>query len=115
SAHEEDGKLVRPLRGGAKIDDDATVSIDADPAIAARGGRVKVPLVATSDRPHPVPVEMPVMIEGSVGPEERVPPPLEAIDHERFVVPAGPGGGKPVWTVARGREKVRAKALSPTY
>ncbi len=48
---QKDGKLVRPLQGVANIDEVTTVSIDADHAIAAPGGRVKVSLVATSDRP----------------------------------------------------------------
>jgi len=112
---QHDGKLVRPLQGVAKIDDDTTVSIDADHAIAAPGGRVKVTLVATSDRPHPVAVEMAVMMEGSVGPEERVPTPLEAIDRERFVLPAGPGGGKPVVTYVQLGHKQRYKGSSETY
>jgi hypothetical protein len=111
----KDGKLVRPLEGIAKIDADTLVSIDADHAIAAPGARVKVTLVATSDRPHPVPVEMTVMIEGSVGPEERVPAPLEAIDRERFVLPAGPGGGKPVETYVTLGHKVRYKGASEIY
>jgi hypothetical protein len=112
---QKDGKLVRPLQGVANIDESTTVSIDADHAIAAPGGRVKVSLVATSDRPHPVAVEMVTTIEGSVGPEERIPNPLITIDRERFVLPAGPGGGKPVETYVKLGHQMRHKGSGQTY
>ena len=111
----KDGKLVRPLQGVANIDEATTVSIDADHAILAPGGRVKVTLVATSEQPHPVAVEMVVTIEGTVGPDERIPNPLITVDRERFVLPAGPAGGKPVETYVKLGNQLRRKGAGETY
>ena len=91
-----DGKRVRPLQQSFTVDG-AKVTLDVDRGIVMTGGTVTAKLVAYSDTPKQVTVDLTVF-QSSNYEGERVEQPQIAIDHEKLVLAAAPGGGKPVAT-----------------
>jgi hypothetical protein len=91
-----DGKRVRPMQQSFIVDG-ARVTLDVDRGLAITGESVTAKLVAYSDTPKQVVVDMTVLQSKSTE-NERVEPPDLPIDHERLTLEAAPEGGKPVLT-----------------
>jgi len=91
-----DGKRLRPLQQSVMIDG-ARVTLDVDRSVVMTGDTVKAKLVAFSDTPKQVTVDLRVLhsrnYEG-----EGVEQPWNPIDRETIKLTAAPKGGKPVET-----------------
>ncbi|HSN30476.1 MAG TPA: hypothetical protein VLT45_29520, partial [Kofleriaceae bacterium] len=93
---QHDGKHMRPLQQEMTIDD-VKVTLDVDRAVVMTGDTVTAMLVATSDKPKDVTVDLRALhTENYAG--ERVERPWQQIDRETITLHAAPGGGKPVTT-----------------
>lgn len=96
---ETDGKHVRPLQSETTFDD-VRVTLDADRSIVLAGGTVNAKLVAYSDVPKQVTVDLTVAEQDDFA-GSRVATPPKLIDHEKITLHAAPGGGKPVSTAIK--------------
>jgi hypothetical protein len=91
-----DGKRLRPL-GESFTVDGATVKVEVDRALIMTGDSVNVTLVAESETPKKVTVDL-LALQSNNYEGARVESPEIAINHEKIVLQAAPGGGKPVVT-----------------
>ncbi|MDB4958859.1 MAG: hypothetical protein JWO36_6428 [Myxococcales bacterium] len=91
-----DGKRVRPMQQAFTVDG-ARVTLEVDRGLVMTGDSVTAKLVAYSDTPKRVALEMRVT-QSSNYEGERVEQPEIAIDHEKLTLDAAPGGGKPFLT-----------------
>ncbi len=93
---QHDGKHMRPLQQEMTIDD-VKVTLDVDRAVVMTGDTVTATLVATSDKPKDVTVDLRALhTQNYAG--ERVEQPWQQLDRERITLHAAPGGGKAVTT-----------------
>ena len=108
-----DGKKVRPMQQSFVVDG-VRVTLEVDRNLIETGDKVKAKLVAFSDKPKQVAVDLTVQhtrnYEG-----ERVEPVATTIDIEKLTLDAAPGGGKPVETFLRLGEHVDRKAMTDTF
>ncbi len=93
---ETDGKKLRPLQQSFTIGD-TVVTLDIDRSLVVTGDTIKATLVAYSDTPKPITVDLALLHSNNYA-GERVEQPLAAIDREKLTLIAAPGGGKPVET-----------------
>ena len=91
-----DGKRLRPLQQSVMIDG-VRVTLDVDRNVVMTGDTVKAKLVAFSDTPKQVTVDLRVLHTSNYE-GERVEQPWTPIDRETIKLTAGPKGGKPVET-----------------
>lgn len=89
-----DGPALRPPKETFTVDG-VTVSVELDRGISAAGGQVKAILVATSDTPKEISLDVRALEDNGYG-EERVPNPPTVVSKRRVKVKAGPNGGAPV-------------------
>jgi hypothetical protein len=108
-----DGKRVRPTQQSFVIDG-AKVTLDVDRSMIETGGKVHATLVAYSDKPKQVAVEMTVLHSSNYE-GERVEEVPTVIDKEKLTLQAKPGGGKPVETTLRLGEHVGRMAMTDTF
>ncbi len=90
---QSDGPALRPERKTVHIGD-ATVSLDLDRGVMLSGKIASAVLVATSERPHDVTVDVTAMEDMGYG-GERVPNPPREVGKRTLRLHAEPGGGPP--------------------
>ncbi|HEX2691466.1 MAG TPA: hypothetical protein VHN14_32870 [Kofleriaceae bacterium] len=88
-----DGKRLRPLQQSVMVDG-ARVTLDVDREVVMTGDTVKARLVAFSDTPKQVKVDLRVLHTSNYE-GERVEQPWTPIDRETITLTAAPRGGKP--------------------
>jgi hypothetical protein len=104
-----DGPRMRPKQQSFETGD-ATITLDLDRGIMPAGGKASVTLVASSDRPHEVAVDLRALEEmGYSG--ERVEQPPKLVDERTVMVDAQPGGGPPVVATFRLAAKEKRTGL----
>jgi hypothetical protein len=91
-----DGPETRPELQSMRVGD-ATVTIQFDRGVMMSGGTVSGVLVATSDRPHAVTVDVTALEDMGFG-GERVPNPPQVVGVHSVKLQAQPGGGPPAVT-----------------
>jgi hypothetical protein len=91
-----DGKRLRPLQQSVMIDG-ARVTLDVDRSVVMTGDTVKAKLVAFSDTPKQVTIDLRVLHSSNYE-GERVEQPWTPIDRETIKLTATPRGSKPVQT-----------------
>ncbi|HEX4455097.1 MAG TPA: hypothetical protein VH143_29755 [Kofleriaceae bacterium] len=89
---ELDGKKLRPREQTFQIDG-TRVTIDVDRALAMTGDKVTATIVAYSDTPKQVELDL-RLVQTHLQPGERIEPPSHQIDREKLTVFAKPDGGK---------------------
>lgn len=93
---EKDGKHLRPMQQVLDVDG-VKVSLDVDRSVVMTGDAITATLVATSDTPKDVSIDLRALhSQNNTG--ERVELPWQQIDRETVVLHAAPGGGTPVST-----------------
>ena len=88
-----DGPKLRPKQQVLTVGD-ATVTLDMDRGVMPAGGKASVTLVATSERPHEVTLQLRAMEDMGIG-AERVANPPKQVDSRSITLEAQPGGGPP--------------------
>lgn len=91
-----DGKRLRPLQQSFMVDD-TRITLDVDRSVVMTGDTVKAKLVAYSDTPKSITVDL-TALHSSNYEGGRVEKPWVPIDHETIKLTAAPDGGKPVET-----------------
>ena len=110
---QHDGKHMRPMQQETTIDD-VKVTLDVDRAVVMTGDTVTATLVATSDKPKDVTVDLRALhTENYAG--ERVERPWQQIDRETITLHAAPGGGKPVSTRIKLGDRPAELALEDSF
>lgn len=94
-----DGKRLRPLQESFVVDG-TRVTLDVDRHVVMTGDTVKATLVAFSDTPKQIAVDL-IALSSSNYEGSRVETPWIPIDHETIKLTAGPHGGKPVDTAIK--------------
>ena len=89
-----DGPALRPPKESFEVDG-VTVSVEIDRGIATARGQVKATIVATSDAPKQLSLDVRALEDNGYG-EERVPNPPTVVSKRRVKIQSGPGGGAPV-------------------
>ncbi|HEY1552460.1 MAG TPA: hypothetical protein VGG28_31750 [Kofleriaceae bacterium] len=89
---EVDGKKLRPREKTFQVDD-TRVTIDVDRALVTTGDRVIATVVAYSDTPKKVQLDL-RLVQTHLQLGERVEPPAHQIDREKLTLEATPEGGK---------------------
>ncbi|MBV8758036.1 MAG: hypothetical protein JO257_12190 [Deltaproteobacteria bacterium] len=110
---EHDGKHMRPMQQETTIDD-VKVTLDVDRAVVMTGDTVTATLVATSDKPKDVTVDLRALHTQNYS-GERVERPWQQIDRETITLHAAPGGGKPVTTRIKLGERPAELALEDSF
>lgn len=110
---ETDGKRLRPLQLELMIDG-ARVTLDVDRSLVMTGDRVTAKLVAFSDTPKQVAVDLTVLQSNNYS-GSRVETPSVTIDHEKLVLTAAPGGGAPVATRIKLGTRPAAAAMTDDF
>src|SRR5690242_237801 len=106
-----DGPKVRPEEQTLHLDG-ADVTLPVDRGALAAGGTVSAILVATSDKPRTVAVDLTTMEDMGMG-GERVPNPPLQVDRRKLELKAQPGGGPPVVaTIKLGSKREKKGAMS---
>ena len=108
-----DGKHLRPLQQSFRVGD-VRVTLDVDRSVVMTGSTVKATLVAYSDTPTPITVDL-TALHTSNYEGERVETPWVPIDHETIKLTAAPGGGKPVETAIKLGELPNRPALTDSF
>jgi len=108
-----DGKRVRPMQQSFTVDG-ARVTLDVDRNLIETGGKVTAKLVAYSDKPKQVTVDLSVWHSNNYA-GERVEEVPKLIDTEKLTLEAKPGGGKPVQTILRLGDHVDGRAMTDTF
>ena len=90
---EVDGKQLQP-RQHAFVANGTRVTLDVDRALVRTGDSITATLVAYSDTPKRVAVDV-RLAQTLLQPGERVEPPTRQVDREEVTLDAAPGGGKP--------------------
>jgi hypothetical protein len=91
---QSDGPGLRPPKESFEIDG-VTVSVAIDRGISTARGEVKAILVATSDTPKEISLDVRALEDNGYG-EERVANPPTVISKQRVKIKSGPNGGEPV-------------------
>ncbi len=89
---ELDGKKLRPREQTFQIDG-TRVTVDVDRALAMTGDKVTATIVAYSDTPKQVQLDL-RLVQTHLQLGERIEPPAHQIDREKLTVLAKPDGGK---------------------
>jgi hypothetical protein len=89
-----DGPATRPKLQTLELDG-ATVTIELDRGMLKAGGQLKATLVATSDTPRTIKLDVTAWQNMGYG-EERVENPARQAGKRTIKIDAAPGGGKPV-------------------
>ncbi|GEM_PF-4415148 len=89
-----DGPAIRPPKKSFDVDG-VTVSVEIDRGISTAGGQVKAILVASSDTPKEISLDVRALEDNGYG-EERVANPPTVVTKRHVKVKSGPGGGAPV-------------------
>jgi hypothetical protein len=100
---EVDGKKLRPHQQTFTVDG-TRVTIDVDRALVTTGDKVTATLVAYSDTPKPVVLDL-RLVQTDLQPGERVEPPSHQIDREKVTLQAKPEGGKTVVALVLGKRR----------
>ncbi|HET7500058.1 MAG TPA: hypothetical protein VFK02_03620 [Kofleriaceae bacterium] len=108
-----DGKRLRPLQESFTFDG-TRVTLDVDRHVVMTGDTVKATLVAYSDTPKQVALEL-YALNSSNYEGSRVETPWIPIDHETIKLTAAPGGGKPVSTLIKLGERPDGPALVDNF
>ncbi|MEO7096666.1 MAG: hypothetical protein ABI175_25635 [Polyangiales bacterium] len=105
---QSDGPATRPKAKTMKVDG-VTVSVELDRGVLVAGGTLKATLVATSETPKKISLDVRAMEDMGYG-EERVENPPQQVGKRRITIEATPDGGKPVEVAfklgARGKKGV---------
>lgn len=110
---EKDGKHLRPMQQKVTIDG-AEITLDVDRSVVMTGDTVTATLVATSDSPKDVTVDLRALhSENYAG--ERVERPWQQLDREKITLHAAPGGGKAVKTSIKLGERPSELALEDSF
>jgi hypothetical protein len=110
---QHDGKHMRPMQQETTIDD-VKVTLDVDRAVVMTGDTVTATLVATSEKPKDVTVDLRALhTENYAG--ERVERPWQQIDRETITLHAAPGGGKAVTTRIKLGDRPAELALEDSF
>lgn len=91
---QNDGPATRPKQQTLELDG-ATVAVDLDRGVLMSGGTLKATLVATSDTPKTIALEVRALEDMGYG-DERVENPPKQVGKRTIEIKAAPGGGKPV-------------------
>jgi hypothetical protein len=110
---EKDGKHLRPMQEKVTIDG-VDITLDVDRSVVMTGDTVTATLVATSDSPRDVAVDLRALHTENYA-NERVERPWQQIDRERIVLHAAPGGGKAVKTRVKLGERPARLALEDSF
>jgi hypothetical protein len=110
---EHDGKHMRPMQQEVAIDD-VKVTLDVDRAVVMTGDTVTATLVATSDKPKDVTVDLRALHTQNYS-GERVERPWQQIDRETITLHAAPGGGKAVTTRIKLGDRPAELALEDSF
>jgi hypothetical protein len=89
-----DGPATRPEQQTLELDG-ATVTIDLDRGLLMSGGTLKATLVATSDEPRTIALDVKALENMGYG-DERVENPPKQVGKRMIKIQARPGGGTPV-------------------
>lgn len=108
-----DGKRLRPLQQSFMVDG-ARVTVDVDRSVVMTGDTVKATLVAYSDTPKQVTVDLRVLHSSNYE-GERVEQPWKPINRETLKLTAAPKGGKPVHTALKLGELPDGPALTDSF
>ncbi|HEY1811248.1 MAG TPA: hypothetical protein VGG74_02770 [Kofleriaceae bacterium] len=87
-----DGKKLRPHQRSFEIDG-TRVTLDVDRSLATTGDKITATLVAYSDTPKQVALDL-RLVQSHIQPGQRVSPPERQIDREKITLQATPDGGK---------------------
>ena len=108
-----DGKHLRPLQQTLTIDG-VKVTLDVDRSVILTGDTVKATLVATSDTPKTVAIDLRALHSSNYQ-GERVEQPWTSIDRETIRLVAAPGGGKPVVSSITLGKRLSKPALTDSF
>jgi hypothetical protein len=108
-----DGKRLRPLQQSFEVDG-TRITLDVDRSVVMTGATVKATLVAFSDTPKQVTVDL-LALHTSNYEGARVETPWIPIDHETLKLTAAPHGGKPVETAITLGERPDAPGLLDSF
>jgi hypothetical protein len=110
---EKDGKHLRPLQQKLTIDG-VDVALDVDRSVVMTGDTVTATLVATSDTPKDVTVDLRALHTTNYS-GERVERPWQQLDRETITLHAAPGGGTPVKTRIKLGDRPAELALEDSF
>jgi hypothetical protein len=110
---EKDGKHLRPMQQSLEIDG-VTVTLDVDRSVVMTGDSVTATLVATSDTPKDVKIDLRALHSTNYS-GERVERPWQQIDRETITLHAAPGGGKAVTTRVKLGNRPSELALEDSF
>jgi hypothetical protein len=108
-----DGKHLRPLQQSFTVDG-TRITLDVDRQVVITGDTVTATLVAFSDTPRPVSVDLWALHTSNYA-GERVEQPWVPIDREVLKLTAAPHGGKPVTTSIALGERPDRPALMDSF
>ena len=108
-----DGKRLRPLQQSFVVDG-TRITLDVDREVVMTGDTVKATLVAFSDTPKQVAVDL-IALNSSNYEGSRVETPWVPIDHETIKLTARPHGGKPVETAIKLGDMPDRPALTDSF
>src|SRR5438045_2780532 len=91
---QSDGPATRPKQQTLELDG-ATVAVDLDRGVLMSGGTLKATLVATSDTPKTIALDVKALEDMGYG-NERVENPPKQVGRRTIKIQARPGGGTPV-------------------
>jgi hypothetical protein len=110
---EKDGKHLRPMQQKLTIDG-VDVALDVDRSVVMTGDTVTATLVATSDTPKDVTVDLRALHTTNYS-GERVERPWQQLDRETITLHAAPGGGTPVKTRIKLGDRPAELALEDSF
>lgn len=110
---EKDGKHLRPMQQKVTIDG-AEITLDVDRSVVMTGDTVTATLVATSDTPKEVTVDLRALHSTNYS-GERVERPWQQLDREKITLHAAPDGGKPVKTSIKLGDRPAELALEDSF
>ncbi|HEU4730170.1 MAG TPA: hypothetical protein VFT22_19870 [Kofleriaceae bacterium] len=110
---QSDGKRLRPLQESFTFEG-TRITLDVDRHVVMTGDPVKATLVAYSDAPRQVALDL-YALNSSNYEGSRVEAPWVPIDHETIKLTAAPGGGKPVSTLIKLGERPEGPALVDNF
>lgn len=110
---QHDGKHMRPMQQETTIDG-VKVTLDVDRSVVMTGDTVSATLVATSDKPQDIKVDLRALHTQNYS-GERVERPWQQIDRETITLHAAPGGGKPVTTRVKLGDRPAELALEDSF
>jgi len=108
-----DGKRLRPLQESFMVDG-TRITLGVDRSVVITGATVKATLVAFSDTPKQITVDL-TALHTSNYEGERVSTPWIPIDHETIKLTAAPHGGTPVETAIKLGERPDAPGLVDNF